>query len=93
VNGERPIWQERAKCRGRDPALFFPGVGQHVLGAKAKAVCRGEDGASMCPVIEECGDYGQQVGERQGIWGGCSEKDWRWVQWVVRRRRARVSIL
>lgn len=58
-----PDWRERAKCRGLDPELFFPRKGE-TAGA-AKAVC------ATCDVRDEC----YAIAERQGVWGGTSERE------------------
>lgn len=63
-------WHERAACRGYDPDLFYPAMGNRPgLAAStvaqiraAKAVC------AQCPVRQECADAGRY--EPFGIWGG-----------------------
>lgn len=53
-------------CRGMDPTLFFPSIGENA--EPAKAVCR------RCPLLEPCRAHGLRH-ERFGVWGGLSEKD------------------
>lgn len=72
-------WRESAACRGADPELFFPGRGNSL--APAKAVCR------ECPVRPECLEYALANGERQGVWGGTSERERRRIQ----RRRPLIA--
>ena len=69
---DRPAWRDHAACRGVDPDLFYPPAG--ALGADAKAVCRG------CDVREECLTYALDNGEKQGIWGGLSERERRRIR-------------
>jgi len=68
-------WRQRARCRGLDPELFFPGLGEST--AEAKAVCAG------CPVRMPCLDYALDTSERHGVYGGLSERERR----KIRRRR------
>jgi WhiB family redox-sensing transcriptional regulator len=74
---QTPEWMYRGKCRGMDPARFFPSnsVGVEV----AQRVC--ED----CPVAAECLDYALEHQIENGIWGGASERRRRLI---LRRRRA-----
>jgi WhiB family redox-sensing transcriptional regulator len=74
--GIRPAWHRLANCRGVDPELFFPARGAST--GEAKEVCRG------CVVRIECLDYAVAANEKQGIWGGLSERERR----RVRRARA-----
>lgn len=73
---ERPEWQASAACAGVDPDLFFPERGEST--AAAKAVCR------ICPVRLVCLEHALAEGERQGVWGGMSERERR----RLRRHRA-----
>ncbi len=66
-----------AKCRGLDPALFFPARGEST--SQALATC------AKCPIIEACGEYAIAGSQRIGIWGGTSEPQRR------RIRRARLQ--
>lgn len=61
-------WVTDAACRGMDPDLFFPDRGEVDSAAKARAVCE------SCPVIDACRSYAVAANERDGIWGGLSEK-------------------
>jgi WhiB family redox-sensing transcriptional regulator len=69
-------WQDLAECRTLDTGLFFPERGGSTK--EAKAVCAG------CIVSEDCLEYAV-VHERDGIWGGTSERE------RQRIRRARAS--
>jgi hypothetical protein len=60
----RPDWHADANCRGLDPELFFPSVGQ--TSEEAKRVCR------ACDVQVECLTFALNNGEKHGIWGGKS---------------------
>ena len=65
-------WREQAACRGADPDLFFPvkgGTAQHEVVVRAKAIC------ALCPVSDACLDHALAHGERQGIWGGLTERE------------------
>lgn len=62
---------EQAACSGmapedgsREPDVFFPEVGQAILGNKAIITC------FDCPVREECKDYKARTGTEYGIWAG-----------------------
>jgi len=76
---EQPIaaaWMLRAKCRGVDPAEFFPSDGVGV--ECAQRVCGG------CPVQSECLEYALEHRIEHGVWGGASERERRRI---LRRRR------
>lgn len=64
--GVKEEWMGRAACKGMDPDLFFPDRGESTK--EAKALCLG------CPVVKECLDYAVRNREKQGIWGGTSER-------------------
>lgn len=80
-------WQEYARCRGTDAALFFPDEdGTHSY-SRARGVCGG------CPVRSTCladamareGDAGHEG--RAGMWGGLSP-DQRAALALIRREAA-----
>ena len=81
----RPNWRQHAACRGHDPELWFPGKGDHVGAARAKAICAG------CPVRSDClADIlaaRMPAGQTFGIWGGLSEQERRKVASTRGRRR------
>lgn len=63
-------WQLQARCRGMDPAIFFP------TPDRGPALCRRETHAKTicrtCPVLAQCRSHALTVGERYGVWGGLS---------------------
>ncbi len=73
-------FKEHAACRGLDPDMFMPGVGEP--GKEARALCNGipkthkNPGRPPCPVKQECLEYALQLpGPVVGIWGGTTERD------------------
>ncbi len=69
-------WRQRAACRGVDPDIFYPLTDE---GAEdAKAVC------AQCAVRESCLEWALSNRERDGVWGGATERERRRI---VRRRR------
>lgn len=71
-----PSWRNRSACRGVDPDIFFP-VSDEEAG-QAKAIC------SECPVREACLEYALATRERDGVWGGATERERRRM---IRQRR------
>ena len=69
-------WRSQARCRGLDPEIFYPISDEDT--DEAKSVC-GE-----CPVRLACLEYALAERERDGIWGGCTEKERRRI---IRQRR------
>ena len=61
-----PSWRRRAACRGLDPALFFPEIGENA--AAAKAVC------AQCPVSRECLGFALANAETEGVWGATTPR-------------------
>ena len=66
---------EAAACRGMDPAIFITERGQST--SPAKEVCSG------CAVREECLVHAVVTREKQGVWGGLSERQ---------RKKVRVGV-
>lgn len=68
-------WDQQARCRTRDPALFFgpnrfePKRERLAREAEAKAVC------ATCPCLQACREYALTSGELYGVWGGLGETD------------------
>ena len=70
------MWGKQAACRGLDPAIFYP-VSDEEAGP-AKAVC------GNCVVQESCLEHALMSRERDGVWGGATEKERRRI---LRKRR------
>ena len=69
-------WRKRGACRGLDPDIFYP-VSEDD-GDEARAIC------ASCSVREACLEYALAARERDGIWGGASERERRRM---IRQRR------
>lgn len=69
-------WNEHGACRGLDPAIFYPPTDEEA--GPAKAVC------DLCPVREPCLEHALGVRERDGVWGGATERERRRL---IRQRR------
>jgi WhiB family redox-sensing transcriptional regulator len=69
-------WMFHARCRGVDPAEFFPSDGTGV--EVAQRVC------AECSVRVECLEYALLHRIEHGVWGGASERERRRI---LRRRR------
>ena len=69
-------WRQRAACRGVDPDIFYPASDEEA--EAAKAVC------SQCPVRQPCLEYALANRERDGVWGGATERERRRI---LRQRR------
>jgi WhiB family transcriptional regulator, redox-sensing transcriptional regulator len=73
-------WRQQAACRGLDPLIFYPVSDDDVTTDVAKEVCAG------CTVREACLEYALTVREKEGIWGGATERERRRI--LRQRRRA-----
>lgn len=68
-------WEQHARCRTCDPALFFgpnrfePKRERLAREAEAKAIC------ARCPCIQDCREHALATGELYGVWGGLGESD------------------
>jgi WhiB family redox-sensing transcriptional regulator len=71
-------WQSAAACRGLDPLIFYPLTDEDEDAAPAKSVC------NECPVREPCLEYALGRREKDGIWGGATERERRRI---IRQRR------
>jgi WhiB family redox-sensing transcriptional regulator len=69
-------WRQRAACRGVDPDVFYPATDEEA--EEAKAVC------AVCSVREACLEYALNNRERDGVWGGATERERRRM---LRQRR------
>jgi WhiB family redox-sensing transcriptional regulator len=69
-------WRQSAACRGVDPEIFYPASEEEA--EVAKAVC------ASCGVRQACLEFALASRERDGVWGGATEKDRRRL---LRQRR------
>jgi WhiB family redox-sensing transcriptional regulator len=70
------IWHQQAACKGLDPEIFYPVSDEEA--EVAKAICR------QCVVQQACLEHALGSRERDGVWGGATEKERRRI---VRQRR------
>lgn len=71
-------WRKRAACRGIDVEIFFPETDDDAEAEAAKAVCE------VCPVRQACLEHALAYREREGVWGGTTERERRRI---LRQRR------
>jgi WhiB family redox-sensing transcriptional regulator len=69
-------WRDEAACRGVDTNVFFPVTDEEA--DEAKAIC------TDCVVRQACLEYALANRERDGVWGGATERERRRI---VRQRR------
>ena len=69
-------WRKHAACRGIDPDVFYPISDEEAGEAKA--------GCDQCAVRESCLEHALASREREGIWGGTTERERRRIH---RQRR------
>ena len=69
-------WRLRGACNGLDPAVFYPDSEENA--EEAKAIC------ASCPVRLSCLEHALTMRERDGVWGGTTEKERRRI---IRQRR------
>lgn len=69
-------WRSQARCRGIDPEVFYPAAEDEA--DEAKAIC------ADCSVRVACLEYALASRERDGVWGGATEKERRRI---IRQRR------
>ena len=69
-------WRQRAACRGVNPDVFYPASDEDA--EPAKVIC------NACPVRQACVEHALATRERDGIWGGVTERERRRI---IRQRR------
>lgn len=74
-------WVGRAACKGLDPVIFYPQTDEDA--GEAKAIC------AACPVQEPCLEHALEHREKNGVWGGATERER--LRIIRRRRRVRSS--
>jgi len=72
------IWRTQAACTGIDSDIFYPASEDEIDAMEAKAIC------VVCPVQAACLEYALASREREGIWGGTTERERRRIH---RQRR------
>lgn len=70
------VWRQRAACRGVDPDIFYPVSEEEA--EEARAIC------GSCAVKELCLEWALAHRERDGVWGGATERERRRI---IRQRR------
>ena len=73
-----PTWRTRAACTGIDSDLFYPTSEDEAEADEAKAIC------AVCPVSTACLEHALAFREKEGIWGGTTERERRRIH---RQRR------
>jgi len=69
-------WRDLGACRGLDPQVFYPETDDDA--PVAKSIC------SMCAVQKVCLEYALSHREKEGVWGGATERERRRI---LRQRR------
>lgn len=69
-------WRTRGACLGLDARIFYPETEEEA--GPAKEICE------ECPVKTACLEYALAHREKDGVWGGCTERDRRRI---IRQRR------
>ena len=73
-----PLWRSKAACKGLAAEIFYPSSEDDVDALPAKAVC------DECVVREACLEHALAVREKDGVWGGATERERRRI---IRQRR------
>jgi WhiB family redox-sensing transcriptional regulator len=60
-------WRLRSACRGLDPDIFYPSSDEEA--EEAKGIC------ADCPVQQVCLEFALTHRERDGVWGGLTERE------------------
>ena len=69
-------WRDRGACRGLDPEVFYPASDEEA--EEAKIVC------AECSVQVACLEHALTYREKEGGWGGATERERRRI---IRQRR------
>jgi len=73
-------WHTQAACQGLDAEIFYPATDDEADALQAKAIC------GVCSVREACLEFALGVREKDGIWGGATERERR--RMIRQRRRS-----
>jgi WhiB family transcriptional regulator, redox-sensing transcriptional regulator len=71
-------WLKRGACRGLDPHVFYPETDEQA--DAAKRVCM------SCAVQLTCLEHALSFREKEGVWGGATERERR--RMIRQRRRS-----
>jgi WhiB family transcriptional regulator, redox-sensing transcriptional regulator len=63
----KSTWRQRSACQGLDPEIFYPQTDEEA--EEAKAIC------GICPVRQMCLEHALAFRERDGVWGGFTERE------------------
>lgn len=69
-------WRKNGACNGLDPDVFYPATEEDA--EEAKSIC------GRCAVVESCLEFALARREKDGVWGGATERDRRRI---LRQRR------
>lgn len=69
-------WRTNGACNGLDPSIFFPDSEENA--GEAIAIC------NECPVRISCLEHALTVREKEGVWGGATDRERRRL---IRQRR------
>ncbi|MDP8987837.1 MAG: WhiB family transcriptional regulator [Actinomycetota bacterium] len=72
----KQTWRQHAACKGIDPDVFYPHEDEEA--ETAKEVC------AVCSVRQACLEHALAARERDGVWGGATERERRRI---IRQRR------
>lgn len=75
-------WVDAAACKGLDPTIFYPPTDEEA--DQAKAIC------AECPVQLACLEHAIELREKNGVWGGATERER--LRIIRRRRRLRQQV-
>lgn len=71
-----PTWRSRGACHGLSPDIFFPETEEDA--DEAKSIC------NDCGVRIACLEHALASREKDGVWGGATERERRRI---IRQRR------
>jgi WhiB family transcriptional regulator, redox-sensing transcriptional regulator len=76
VSVKQIVWRELGSCRGLEPSIFYPEDDEDA--GDAKSIC------AQCAVRVACLEFALSAREKQGVWGGATERERRRI---IRQRR------
>jgi len=76
MSGPEINWRQRGACQGLDPSIFFPESEEDAN--EAKSIC------ADCSVRIACLEHALASREKDGVWGGTTDKERRRI---IRQRR------